>query len=84
MDAIFPGHGTEPGKPVINWDKIPYSLGDEAYLTRDDPLYNIMSKADGPFYFANDGLTHFGWQAGRYCPPVIRSRERQALPLGKV
>ena len=27
-------------------------------------LYRVMNQADGPFYFANDWLSHAGWQEG--------------------
>ncbi len=65
IDGLYPGRGKELGKPVvINWGKIPYNLGNKAYFTPDDPLYDIMNKADGPFYFAADWLTHSGWQEG--------------------
>jgi len=84
IDAIFPGCGKELGKPVvINWGKIPYNLGNKAYLTDDDALYAIMNKADGPFYFANDWLTHSGWQEGailsaRHTVAAIDKRRREA------
>jgi len=84
IDAIFPGHGKELGKPVVvNWGKIPYNLGNKAYLTPDDQLYNIMNKADGPFYFANDWLTHSGWQEGailsaRHTVAAIDKRHHEA------
>lgn len=66
IDGLFPGHGQELGKPVVvNWGKIPYNMGNKAYLSEDNAdLYDIMNKADGPFYFANDWLTHSGWQEG--------------------
>lgn len=84
IDALFPGHGPELGKPVVvNWGKIPYNLGNKAYLTDDDPLYRIMNQPDGPFYFANDWLTHAGWQEGailsaRHTVAAIDKRRRQA------
>jgi monoamine oxidase len=83
IDALFPGHGHELGKPVVvNWGKIPYNLGNKAYLTDDDPLYRIMNKPDGPFYFANDWLTHAGWQEGailsaRHTVAAIDKRRRE-------
>jgi monoamine oxidase len=84
IDALFPGHGPELGKPVVvNWGKIPYNLGNKAYLTDDDPLYRIMNQPDGPFYFANDWLTHAGWQEGailsaRHTVAAIDKRRRAA------
>jgi monoamine oxidase len=84
IDALFPGHGPELGKPVVvNWGKIPYNLGNKAYLTDDDPLYRIMNQPDGPFYFANDWLTHAGWQEGailsaRHTVAAIDKRQREA------
>jgi monoamine oxidase len=84
IDALFPGHGQELGKPVVvNWGKIPYNLGNKAYLTDDDPLYRIMNQPDGPFYFANDWLTHAGWQEGailsaRHTVAAIDKRRRAA------
>jgi monoamine oxidase len=83
IDAIFPGHGKELGKPiVINWAKIPYNEGNKAYVTGADPLYLTLGKADGPFYFANDWLTHPGWQegaiqSGRYIVTAIDKHRRE-------
>ncbi|CAN5383268.1 FAD-dependent oxidoreductase [soil metagenome] len=80
IDAIFPGSGRELGKPiVINWGKIPYNEGNKANLTEGDPIYATMNKADGPFYFANDWLSHAGWQEGaiqsaRYTVAAIDKR----------
>lgn len=83
IDAIFPGHGKELGKPVvIDWGKIPYNLGNKPYVASTEPLYKTMNKADGPFYFANDWLTHIGWQEGtvqsaRYTVAAIDKRRRE-------
>ena len=84
IDALYPGRGKELGKPVVvNWGKIPYNLGNKAYLTEGDTLYDVMNKADGPFYFANDWLTHSGWQEGaigsaRHTVAAIDKRRREA------
>jgi len=81
IDAIFPGHGKSLSKPiVINWGKIPYNEGNKANFVGDDPLYHAMNKADGPFYFAADWLTHSGWQegaiqSGRYVVSSIHARQ---------
>lgn len=66
IDAIFPGCGKELAKPVVvNWGKIPYNEGNKAFLTEEQTdLYRVMNQADGPFYFANDWLSHAGWQEG--------------------
>ena len=65
IDALYPGHAGTLEKPlVVNWGKIPYNEGNKANFVGDDPLYHTMNKADGPFYFAADWLTHSGWQEG--------------------
>jgi len=84
IDAIFPGHGKELGKPiVINWGKIPYNEGNKANFAPEDTLYDRMNQPDGPFYFANDWLTHSGWQEGaiqsaRYTVAAIHKRQLAA------
>jgi monoamine oxidase len=80
IDGIFPGRGKELMKPVvINWGKIPYNLGNKANLTEDNAdLYDIMNKPDGPFYFANDWLSHAGWQEG-----AIQSARRTVAAIDK-
>jgi monoamine oxidase len=42
-----------------------------------------MNKADGPFYFANDWLSHAGWQEGaiqsaRHTVAAIDKRVRES------
>jgi len=84
IDAIFPGHGKELDKPVvINWGKIPYNEGNKANFAPDDTLYDRMNRPDGPFYFANDWLSHSGWQEGaiqsaRYTVAAIHKRQLAA------
>jgi monoamine oxidase len=67
IDGVYPGHGKELGSPVsIQWAKIPYNLGTGARFTDSNiSLYSTLNEGDGPFYFANDYLSHVnGWQEG--------------------
>ena len=80
IEQMYPGHGKELVNAVtVNWGKIPYNMGNKAYFRPDEqPLYEAMNKADGPFYYAGDYLTHTGWQEG-----AIRSAWRAASAIDK-
>ena len=46
-------------------------------------IYPVLLEADGPFYFANDWLTHPGWQEGaiqsdRYIVAAIDKHRRES------
>ena len=78
IEQMYPGHGKELINPVVvNWGKIPYNMGNKAYFRPEEQyLYDAMNKADGPFYYAGDYLTHTGWQEG-----AIRSAWRAAAAI---
>jgi monoamine oxidase len=67
IDGLHPGHGKDLEHPLaVIWSKMPYTLGIGArWQDGQDGLYTLLGKADGPFYFAGEHLSHVGaWQEG--------------------
>jgi monoamine oxidase len=53
----------------VAWPKIPYSLGGWGEWPGDshEKYFALLNRADGPFYFAGEHLTHLGaWMAGAF------------------
>ena len=77
IDMVHPGHGADCGDPlVVNWRKIPYSLGpwpawngisagpgQEGHI--DKPAYRLLCEPTGRVVFASAALSQTpGWQEG--------------------
>lgn len=70
VERLHPGHSGRLTSPtIVNWAGIPYSHGLAGFLSEDDPAaYELLSKPDGPVYFAGDHLSHVSsWQQGAFC-----------------
>ncbi|MFC3079134.1 flavin monoamine oxidase family protein [Phenylobacterium terrae] len=68
---LHPGHETALSNPaVINWSKIPFSLGGYAWWGAPEghieaPAHRLLNAPQGRVYFAGDNLTQFpAWQEG--------------------
>jgi monoamine oxidase len=52
---------------TVAWAKVPYTMGGWGEWTRDQRRnhYEVVTKPDGPFYFAGEHVSHInGWQEG--------------------
>lgn len=77
IESVHPGHGADCIAPlVVNWRKIPYSLGPwpnwnpgvrdrgEHPMT-DTPAFRLLNQPDGRIFFASAALSQTpGWQEG--------------------
>lgn len=68
---LHPGHENELSQPaVINWSKIPFSLGGYAWWGApeghiDSPAHRLLNAPQGRIYFAGDNLSQLpAWQEG--------------------
>jgi len=70
IERLHPGQSAAMSAPVaVHWAQIPYSQGLASDLAHADPAaYDLLSQADGPYYFAGDYLSHIAsWQQGAFC-----------------
>jgi monoamine oxidase len=89
VDRLHPGRsGLLKHGFTITWKKVPYSLGIECPLAEEDPAaYDLLSEADGPFYFAGEHLSHAGaWQQGAFMAShrtvaLLDARHRGGSPV---
>jgi monoamine oxidase len=70
-EKIHPGHYRAEFENAFSvaWPKIPYSLGGWGEWPGDshERYFALLNRADGPFYFAGEHLTHLGaWMAGAF------------------
>jgi monoamine oxidase len=88
VERLHPGHGDELRRPMsIAWSKIPYSLGEGARHSENPaPEQSLLSRPDGPFYFAGDYLSPLGtWQesavaSARHAINLLDERRRASSP----
>ena len=69
VERLHPGQsGTLTDGVTVHWRSIPYSLGIEGPVARQDPTgYTLMNEPDGPYLFAGEHLSHVGaWQQGAF------------------
>ncbi len=69
VERLHPGRGGLMHSGfTVTWNQVPYSLGIEYPMAEEDPDgYALLSRADGPFYFAGEHLSHVGaWQQGAF------------------
>jgi monoamine oxidase len=66
VELLHPGHGQQLRKPlVINWNKVPYSLGPWISHEVAEPAYSLLNQPQGRLHLSSDGLAHSGvgiWQ----------------------
>ena len=69
VERLHPGRGRLVHSPMtVTWKQAPYSLGIEYPMAEEDPEgYALLSRGDGPIYFAGEHLSHVGaWQQGAF------------------
>lgn len=69
VERLHPGQsGRLTDGVTVHWSRIPYSLGIEGPVARQDPAgYTLMNEPDGPYLFAGEHLSHVGaWQQGAF------------------
>ncbi|WP_017672602.1 FAD-dependent oxidoreductase [Blastomonas sp. AAP53] len=77
IESVHPGHGDECSAPlVVNWRKVPYSLGPwpnwtpgargrGEHAATDTPAFRLLNQPDGRIVFASAALSQTpGWQEG--------------------
>ena len=92
VERLHPGRSNLLSAPMtVTWANVPYSLGIECPLAEQDPAgYALLSRADGPFYFAGEHLSHVGaWQQGaflsaHYAVAQLDARHRAGQPVTDV
>ncbi|MCE1114385.1 MULTISPECIES: flavin monoamine oxidase family protein [Pseudomonas] len=66
VELLHPGHGHELRKPlVVDWNRIPHSLGPWINHALADADYDLLNQAQGRVHLTSDGLAHSGvgiWQ----------------------
>ncbi|MCG8291320.1 flavin monoamine oxidase family protein [Pseudomonas entomophila] len=66
VELLHPGHGQDLRKPlVVDWGRIPYSLGPWISRPLPDSNYGLLNQPQGRVHLTSDGLAHSGmgiWQ----------------------
>jgi len=66
VELLHPGHGHELRKPlVVDWGRIPHSLGPWISHPLADADYDLLNQAQGRVHLTSDALAHSGigiWQ----------------------